>query len=186
VAIRHRLTQRHNTTQRGPHREPRATKNRRGVGPVQTITVGPNGVVILKGERGDFPGTHAVGHQQQQDGVVTPARLGPAVDTGQDPVGLFPGNRARDVREPVDLRPPNRRAQIAGQHAFPMGVAQKHPQHSSAVTHRALGQPRSGAFDHEGAHDRRGEVSDRVDPDPPQVGLEPVQVVSIGPYRGRT
>ena len=60
-----------------------------------------------------------------------------------------------------------------------MQVAQEHPQHPGTVADRALGQSGAGALDDEGAQDRRRELLDRRDADPPQVGLEPVQVVAI-------
>jgi len=66
-----------------------------------------------------------------------------------------------------------------------VGVAKEHSQGASATAHRALGQPRAGALDDEGAEDRRREVLDRFDSDPPQVGLEALEVMVIAEHRGR-
>src|SRR5660398_109327 len=59
-------------------------------------------LLVTYGLRGDFPAAQPAGDPQQQDGVVTPARFSPAVDTGQYPVDSVPGNGTGDVREPVD------------------------------------------------------------------------------------
>ena len=136
-------------------------------------------VDVVEGERGDLPAAQAIGDQQQQDRVVPPARRGPAVDTGQDPVDLVPGDRPRDARQPVDLRPAHGAAQIAGEDTVPVRRSAGTPAAPRPVAHRALGQPGASAFDDEGAQDRRRELLDRGDTDPPQVGLEALEVVPI-------
>jgi hypothetical protein len=112
-------------------------------------------VDVVKGERGDLPATQPVGDQQQQDGVVAPARFAPALDTGQDPVDIVPGDRPRDARKPVNLGAPDGGTQVGGDDAFPPGVPQEHPQDTDTAAHRALGQARSSALDDEGGQDRR-------------------------------
>jgi len=62
-------------------------------------------VDVVQGERGDLPAPQAVGDEQEQNGVVAPARFGSAVDAGEDPVDVVPGDGAGDAREPVDLGP---------------------------------------------------------------------------------
>jgi hypothetical protein len=152
-------------------------------GDCQTLALPVN---VVEGERGDFPAAQAVGDQQQQDDVVALARFGPSVDPGQDSVDIGPGDGTRDVREPVYLGPPDGSAQVAAQHALAVRVAQEHSQDASTVAHRGLGQPRAGTFDDEGPEDRRREVLDRLDADPPQVGLEGLEVMAVAEHRGRT
>src|SRR5664280_41818 len=58
------------------------------------------------------------------------------------------------------------------------------PQPTGTIAHRALGQPRGGTLDDERAQDRRRQLLDRLDTDPPQVRLEAVEVMTIAKHRG--
>jgi hypothetical protein len=142
-------------------------------------------VDVVEGEGGDLPAAQAVGDQQQQDRVVTPACCGPAVDTGEDPVDLGPGDRAGDARQLVGLRPAHGVTQIARQDPFVVRVAHEHPQRTGCVADGALGRSGADAVDDEGAQDHRREFLDRGETDSPQVGLEALEVVPIAEHRGR-
>src|SRR5258706_6598781 len=95
-------------------------------------------VDVVQGERGDLPPAQAVRDQQEQDRVVTSPRDGPSVNTGEDPVDVLPRDGPGDVRQPVDLWPADGGAQIAGEDALSVGVAQEDPHSARASPDRAL------------------------------------------------
>ncbi len=136
-------------------------------------------VDVVQRERRDLSRPQTVGDEQEQDCVVPPAHLGPALNPGQDPVDVAPGDRPGDAREPVDLGPADRRAQVACEDALAVRVAEKHPQHARSVTDCALGQSRAGTLDDERTEDSRRELLERLDPDPSEVRLEAVEVVVV-------
>ena len=53
----------------------------------QTLTLP---VDVVEREHGDLATTQTVGDEQQQDRVVPPARLGPAINDGKSPVDVLP------------------------------------------------------------------------------------------------
>jgi hypothetical protein len=136
-------------------------------------------VDVVQCERRDLSRPQAVGDEQEQDGVVPPARGRPALHPGQHPVHIAPGDRPGDAREAVDLGPANRRAQVTCKDAPTVRVAQEHAQDARSVSDRAPGQPRSGTLDDEGTEDGGRELLERLEPDPSEVRLEAVEVVAV-------
>jgi hypothetical protein len=68
---------------------------------------------VVQGERRDLPRAKAVGDKQEQDRVVAPPARRPAVDGSEHAPDVIPGDRPRDAREPVDLRPRHCLCEIA-------------------------------------------------------------------------
>ena len=60
-------------------------------------------VDVVASQGGDFASAKAIGHQQQQDGIVPSACWGSAVDRLQQATDLIPGDRARDLGQTVGL-----------------------------------------------------------------------------------
>lgn len=142
-------------------------------------------VDVVEGQRRHLAATKAVGHEQHQDGVVPlPARRAP-IDATEHPFHLGPRDRARDAREPVDLRPLDRAAEVAPDDTLAVGESQEDAQHPTAIADRRLGQPCPGALGDEGAEDCRGQLLQTSDAEVVQVGLEAVQVMPVGANRGR-
>jgi hypothetical protein len=133
---------------------------------------------VIEFERSDLTPAKPVGHQQQQDRVVTLADRGAPIDSTQDTVDVIPRDRPRHVRESIHLRPTDRGAQVAGEDPGAIGEPDEHSQHPSALPDRASRQPDTGAFNHERGHQRRGQLR-HPGADPMQVCVEPVEMMPI-------
>jgi hypothetical protein len=141
-------------------------------------------VDVVECLRRDLSAPQPIGDEQEQDGVVALARLGPPIDRAECAVDVVPGDRAGNAREPVELGPLDSPAQIRAEDSLPVRVAEEHSQRPRAVAHRALGQTGSGPLDDVGAEDRRRQLANAADPDPTQVGLEAVELVAVAEQRG--
>ena len=84
-------------------------------------------VDVVQAELRDLPGAKAVGDEEEQYRIVPPPGLASAIDTGEHPVDVIPGDRAGDVGEPVDLGPADGAGKICPVSPLPMGVAQEYP-----------------------------------------------------------
>ena len=142
-------------------------------------------VDVVQGQGRHLAGPQPVGHQQQQDRVITLAAGGAAVDAAEHQCHLRPGDRPRDVRQPVGRRPLHRLAQVGGHQPLAVRIPQEHAQHPAAAPHRRLGQARPGALGDERAEDRRRQLRQPGDADPVQVGLEAGQVMPVAHDRLR-
>ena len=112
----------------------------------------------------------------QQHRVVPFASPGAPVDAGQDrPTSSHEIDGER--RESIHLRPPDSalRSLARTLHGPRSGGTPATPRR---VPHRGPGQPGSRAFHHERGHQRRGRLR-RLRVDPLQVGLEPVEMMTI-------
>ena len=142
-------------------------------------------VDIVQGQRRHLAGPQPVGHQQQQDRVITLAARSTPVDGAEHQPDLLPGDGPRDAGQLVGRRPLYGLAQVGGQQALTARIAEEHAQHPADGPHRRPGQARTGALGDERAEDRRRQVLQPGDADLLQVGLEARQVMPVGHDRLR-
>jgi len=136
-------------------------------------------VDVVQGQRRHLAGPQPVGHQQQQDRVITLAARSAAVDGAEHQPGLLPGDGPRDAGQLVGRRPLYGLAQVGCQQALAARVAEEHAQHPADGPHRRPGQARTGALGDERAEDRRRQVLQPGDADLLQVRLEARQVMPV-------
>src|ERR1700680_490144 len=138
---------------------------------------------MVKRQSRDLTAAEAVGREQQQGGIVPLAAGRAAVHAGEHLAHLRPRDRSRDVGEPVGPRPIHRFAQVAGEQALAMRVAQEPAQRPTEQPDARLGQA-GGALRDERADQRWRELDQLFAPDSSEVALEAPQVAPVALERG--